>query len=166
MNDLELIASTVDDNLEAMHIIANDLVAGSYTDENDIIAAYNAAMDASVNAQTCYNHITSSVSSIGNMVAASTDTDVIGNLITACQELQVTADLVVNAMEGEFGIVAEDDDTKGEEQAKEVDVSDEEDGEELDNEEEQVTAGELRQAATENQVTASEAGLPLFDFIN
>lgn len=173
-SDFEIIASTVEDNMGKLEIIASALVDGSLTDEASVISAYNSIVAAQQNANTMYGQLVSAVDSVPFMVAASADNDVFGNTVRACQELAYKADTLLNVIVAEHGIEVEDDEPT-EDDAVELtddeDEEDEDDGEDFgdtDDETQQVVSSELKKASV-NKVAASEKPATtssLFDFIN
>ena len=173
-SDFEIIASTVEDNMGKLEIIASALVDGSLTDEASVISAYNSIVAAQQNANTMYGQLVSAVDSVPFMVAASADNDVFGNTVRACQELAYKADTLLNVIVAEHGIEVEDDEEPAEDDAVELtdeDEEDEDDGEDFedtDDETQQVVSSELKKASV-NKVAASEKPATtssLFDFIN
>lgn len=166
MNDLDIIAGTLSDNAEKLDIIASMLVEGQLTDEQSVVDAYNSVSAAQENANACYSRLISSIDNVPFMVAASADTEGVWGLIAGCQEMGTKADILLNVMASEFGIVAEgEDDAETDEDEEEEDLDD---GEDLDEgDEDQITASDLR-AASANNVTAYDAGhsIELFDFLD
>lgn len=173
-SDFEIIASTVEDNMGKLEIIASALVDGSLTDEASVISAYNSIVAAQQNANTMYGQLVSAVDSVPFMVAASADNDVFGNTVRACQELAYKADTLLNVIVAEHGIEvedeepAEDDAVELTDDEEEEDEDDGEDFEDTDDETQQVVSSELKKASV-NKVAASEKPATtssLFDFIN
>lgn len=173
-SDFEIIASTVEDNMGKLEIIASALVDGSLTDEASVISAYNSIVAAQQNANTMYGQLVSAVDSVPFMVAASADNDVFGNTVRACQELAYKADTLLNVIVAEHGIEVEDDEPTEDdaveltEDEEEEDEDDGEDFEDTDDETQQVVSSELKKASV-NKVAASEKPATtssLFDFIN
>lgn len=174
-SDFEIIASTVEDNMGKLEIIASALVDGSLTDEASVISAYNSIVAAQQNANTMYGQLVSAVDSVPFMVAASADNDVFGNTVRACQELAYKADTLLNVIVAEHGIEVEDDEPAEDDAVELTDeaedaVEDEDDGEDFedtDDETQQVVSSELKKASV-NKVAASEKPVAssLFDFIN
>lgn len=173
-SDFEIIASTVEDNIGKLEIIASALVDGSLTDEASVISAYNSIVAAQQNANTMYGQLVSAVDSVPFMVAASADNDVFGNTVRACQELAYKADTLLNVIVAEHGIEVEDDEPTEDDAVEltddeeEEDEDDGEDFEDTDDETQQVVSSELKKASV-NKVAASEKPATtssLFDFIN
>ena len=173
-SDFEIIASTVEDNMGKLEIIASALVDGSLTDEASVISAYNSIVAAQQNANTMYGQLVSAVDSVPFMVAASADNDVFGNTVRACQELAYKADTLLNVIVAEHGIEVEDDEPAEDDAVEltddeeEEDEDDGEDFEDTDDETQQVVSSELKKASV-NKVAASEKPATtssLFDFIN
>lgn len=173
-SDFEIIASTVEDNMGKLEIIASALVDGSLTDEASVISAYNSIVAAQQNANTMYGQLVSAVDSVPFMVAASADNDVFGNTVRACQELAYKADTLLNVIVAEHGIEVEDDGPTEDDAVEltddeeEEDEDDGEDFEDTDDETQQVVSSELKKASV-NKVAASEKPATtssLFDFIN
>ena len=173
-SDFEIIASTVEDNMGKLEIIASALVDGSLTDEASVISAYNSIVAAQQNANTMYGQLVSAVDSVPFMVAASADNDVFGNTVRACQELAYKADTLLNVIVAEHGIEVEDDEPTEDDAVEltddeeEEDEDDGEDFEDTDDETQQVVSSELKRASV-NKVAASEKPATtssLFDFIN
>ena len=173
-SDFEIIASTVEDNVGKLEIIASALVDGSLTDEASVISAYNSIVAAQQNANTMYGQLVSAVDSVPFMVAASADNDVFGNTVRACQELAYKADTLLNVIVAEHGIEVEDDEPTEDDAVEltddeeEEDEDDGEDFEDTDDETQQVVSSELKKASV-NKVAASEKPATtssLFDFIN
>lgn len=173
-SDFEIIASTVEDNMGKLEIIASALVDGSLTDEASVISAYNSIVAAQQNANTMYGQLVSAVDSVPFMVAASADNDVFGNTVRACQELAYKADTLLNVIVAEHGIEVEDDEPTEDDAVELTDdeeEEDEDDGEDFENtddETQQVVSSELKKASV-NKVAASEKPATtssLFDFIN
>lgn len=173
-SDFEIIASTVEDNMGKLEIIASALVDGSLTDEASVISAYNSIVAAQQNANTMYGQLVSAVDSVPFMVAASADNDVFGNTVRACQELAYKADTLLNVIVAEHGIEVEDDEPTEDDvveltdDEEEEDEDDGEDFEDTDDETQQVVSSELKKASV-NKVAASEKPATtssLFDFIN
>ena len=173
-SDFEIIASTVEDNMGKLEIIASALVDGSLTDEASVISAYNSIVAAQQNANTMYGQLVSAVDSVPLMVAASADNDVFGNTVLACQELPYKADTLLNVIVAEHGIEVEDDEPTEDDAVEltddeeEEDEDDGEDFEDTDDETQQVVSSELKKASV-NKVAASEKPATtssLFDFIN
>jgi len=173
-SDFEIIASTVEDNMGKLEIIASALVDGSLTDEASVISAYNSIVAAQQNANTMYGQLVSAVDSVPFMVAASADNDVFGNTVRACQELAYKADTLLNVIVAEHGIEVEDDEPTEDDAVELTDDEDEEDEddgedfEDTDDETQQVVSSELKKASV-NKVAASEKPATtssLFDFIN
>lgn len=173
-SDFEIIASTVEDNMGKLDIIASALVDGSLTDEASVISAYNSIVAAQQNANTMYGQLVSAVDSVPFMVAASADNDVFGNTVRACQELAYKADTLLNVIVAEHGIEVEDDEPTEDDAVEltddeeEEDEDDGEDFEDTDDETQQVVSSELKKASV-NKVAASEKPATtssLFDFIN
>lgn len=173
-SDFEIIASTVEDNMGKLEIIASVLVDGSLTDEASVISAYNSIVAAQQNANTMYGQLVSAVDSVPFMVAASADNDVFGNTVRACQELAYKADTLLNVIVAEHGIEVEDDEPTEDDAVEltddeeEEDEDDGEDFEDTDDETQQVVSSELKKASV-NKVAASEKPATtssLFDFIN
>lgn len=173
-SDFEIIASTVEDNMGKLEIIASALVDGSLTDEASVISAYNSIVAAQQNANTMYGQLVSAVDSVPFMVAASADNDVFGNTVRACQELAYKADTLLNVIVAEHGIEVEDDEPTEDDAVELTDDEEEEDGddgedfEDTDDETQQVVSSELKKASV-NKVAASEKPATtssLFDFIN
>lgn len=172
-SDFEIIASTVEDNMGKLEIIASALVDGSLTDEASVISAYNSIVAAQQNANTMYGQLVSAVDSVPFMVAASADNDVFGNTVRACQELAYKADTLLNVIVAEHGIEVEDDEPTEDDAVEltddeEEDEDDGEDFEDTDDETQQVVSSELKKASV-NKVAASEKPATtssLFDFIN
>lgn len=173
-SDFEIIASTVEDNMGKLEIIASALVDGSLTDEASVISAYNSIVAAQQNANTMYGQLVSAVDSVPFMVAASADNDVFGNTVRACQELAYKADTLLNVIVAEHGIEVEDDEPAEDaaveltDDEEEEDEDDGEDFEDTDDETQQVVSSELKKASV-NKVAASEKPATtssLFDFIN
>ena len=173
-SDFEIIASTVEDNMGKLEIIASALVDGSLTDEASVISAYNSIVAAQQNANTMYGQLVSAVDSVPFMVAASADNDVFGNTVRACQELAYKADTLLNVIVAEHGIEVEDDEPTEDDTVELTDDEDEEDEddgedfEDTDDETQQVVSSELKKASV-NKVAASEKPATtssLFDFIN
>lgn len=173
-SDFEIIASTVEDNMGKLEIIARALVDGSLTDEASVISAYNSIVAAQQNANTMYGQLVSAVDSVPFMVAASADNDVFGNTVRACQELAYKADTLLNVIVAEHGIEVEDDEPTEDDAVEltddeeEEDEDDGEDFEDTDDETQQVVSSELKKASV-NKVAASEKPATtssLFDFIN
>lgn len=173
-SDFEIIASTVEDNMGKLEIIASALVDGSLTDEASVISAYNSIVAAQQNANTMYGQLVSAVDSVPFMVAASADNDVFGNTVRACQDLAYKADTLLNVIVAEHGIEVEDDEPTEDDAVEltddeeEEDEDDGEDFEDTDDETQQVVSSELKKASV-NKVAASEKPATtssLFDFIN
>lgn len=173
-SDFEIIASTVEDNMGKLEIIASALVDGSLTDEASVISAYNSIVAAQQNANTMYGQLVSAVDSVPFMIAASADNDVFGNTVRACQELAYKADTLLNVIVAEHGIEVEDDEPTEDDAVEltddeeEEDEDDGEDFEDTDDETQQVVSSELKKASV-NKVAASEKPATtssLFDFIN
>lgn len=173
-SDFEIIASTVEDNMGKLEIIASALVDGSLTDEASVISAYNSIVAAQQNANTMYGQLVSAVDSVPFMVAASADNDVFGNTVRACQELAYKADTLLNVIVAEHGIEVEDDEPTEDDAVELTDDEEEEDEddgenfEDTDDETQQVVSSELKKASV-NKVAASEKPATtssLFDFIN
>lgn len=173
-SDFEIIASTVEDNMGKLEIIASALVDGSLTDEASVISAYNSIVAAQQNANTMYGQLVSAVDSVPFMVAASADNDVFGNTVRACQELAYKADTLLNVIVAEHGIEVEDDEPTEDDAVEltddeeEEDEDDGEDFEDTNDETQQVVSSELKKASV-NKVAASEKPATtssLFDFIN
>lgn len=173
-SDFEIIASTVEDNMGKLEIIASALIDGSLTDEASVISAYNSIVAAQQNANTMYGQLVSAVDSVPFMVAASADNDVFGNTVRACQELAYKADTLLNVIVAEHGIEVEDDEPTEDDAVEltddeeEEDEDDGEDFEDTDDETQQVVSSELKKASV-NKVAASEKPATtssLFDFIN
>ena len=173
-SDFEIIASTVEDNMGKLEIIASALVDGSLTDEASVISAYNSIVAAQQNANTMYGQLVSAVDSVPFMVAASADNDVFGNTVRACQELAYKADTLLNVIVAEHGSEVEDDEPTEDDAVEltddeeEEDEDDGEDFEDTDDETQQVVSSELKKASV-NKVAASEKPATtssLFDFIN
>lgn len=131
-NDLVTIKNTLRQNGQALRVIASQVIAGEFTEEHEVLAAYEATQNAIENCDNFYEYITGHINTPEMLIVASEDkSGTTDKLMSGVLQVRAQADILANVISNTYGIVAADDDEDDDEDESDAD-KDEDDGEDIE----------------------------------